>query len=126
MLAAVVGGRRDEADDARLGAAVHDEAVDEEARLGVLGEVVARSEGGEGRGAAGVDRVRVLVGACGQVDLGANDVEEREVVSPRELAGFVDRDDVVRDRGDALGVGGKGAQSAERADGGHGRGRGGE
>ncbi len=73
----VVRPRVDEADDARLRPAVHHEAVDVEPRRVVLGECTLGDERGKALGPGRVHGVRVLVRPRRQVDLRADDVQER-------------------------------------------------
>src|SRR5690606_5098800 len=85
-------------------------------------ERLALGEAAEVLGALLVDGGVVLVGARREVDLGADDVEERERLAPGELGGLRARDDVVGDGGDLGGVVGVGTEGPERADRGHGAG----
>ena len=111
---------RDQPDEPRLGPAVHDQAVHVEPGGLVADEGAGLGERAERLGPLLVDLVGVLVGPLGQVDLGADDVQERVLVAGGQLARLRGRDDVVGDGGDALGVLGRRAERAERADGGHG------
>ena len=61
----------------------------------------------------------MLVGAFGQVDLGARDMQEAVGVAVREGAGFGRADDVVRRRGHPRRVARVRAQGSKGANGGH-------
>ena len=104
-------------DDGRLRRAAHRLAVEVERRRLLADEAPVADERRERPLRLRVDRRGVRVGAVGQVDLGAHDVQERERVAGGERAGLVGVDDVVRERGDPRGeLGRRGAEGGEGAD----------
>jgi hypothetical protein len=115
----VVLRHRDQPEDPVLGLPVHHEAIDVEGWLVLLDVRLAGGEAGEVGGAHRVDLIGVLVGASREVDLGADDVEERVPAALRQLAGLLGVDDVVGDGGDFFGVARGRAEGPERKDGGH-------
>ena len=103
-------------DDGRLDVRAHRLAVEVERGLGLADELPAGDERVEVPLGRLVDRGRVGVGALGQVDLGADDVQERERFAGGHAARLRRVHHVVGERGDLRGEAVGGPQGGERED----------